>query len=108
LPIVFAALQSYSAAMKSVSVQELGAEPLIFGDREMIVTKNGKPVGVLLSVTEDSLMQTLAAVRRARATEAVLKMQQQSFQNGRDQMSDEEIEREIQTVRAARRHEGRR
>lgn len=94
--------------MKSVSVQELGAEPFILGDREMIVTRNGKPVGVLLSVTEDSLTQTLATVRRARATEAVLNMQQHAVETGRDQMSDEEIEREIQAARSARRHEGRR
>lgn len=94
--------------MKSVSVQELGAEPLVLDDREMIVTKNGKPVGVLLSVTEDSLPQTLATVRRARATEAVLNMQQHSVQTGRSRMSDEEIEREVQAVRSARRHEGRR
>ncbi len=94
--------------MKSVSVQELGTEPFVPGEREMIVTKNGKPVGVLLSVTEDTLPQTLANVRRARASEAVLNMQQNSVQTGRDQMSDEEIEQEIQTVRAARRHEGRR
>jgi len=94
--------------MKSVSVQELGTEPFVPGEREMIVTKNGKPVGVLLSVTEDSLPQTLATVRRARATEAVLNTQQNSVQTGRDQMSDEEIEQEIQAVRSARRHEGRR
>lgn len=94
--------------MKSVSVQELGREPLAMAEHEMIVTRDGKPVGVLLSVTEDSLSQTLAAVRRARATEAVLAMQQRSVQAGRDTISAEEIDQEIAAVRAARRNEGRR
>ena len=94
--------------MKSVSVQELGREPLAMVENEMIVTKDGKPVGVLLSVTEDSLPQTLAAVRRARATEAVLAMQQRSVEAGRDRMSTEKIDQEIKAVRSARRNEGRR
>lgn len=93
--------------MKSVSVQELGTEPLTLAEHEWIVTKDGKPVGVLLSVTEDSLPQTLAAVRRARATEAVLAMQSSSVQTGRDQMNAEEIDQEINAVRSARRNESR-
>ena len=64
--------------MKSVSVQELGAGPLKTSEHDWIVTKDGKRVGVLFSVTEDLLPQTLAAVPRARATEAVLAMQSSS------------------------------
>ena len=73
----------------------------------MIITKDGKLVGVLLSATEDSLPQTLAAIRCVRATEAVLAIQQDSLRAGRDAITDEEIEREIAAVRSARRNEGR-
>jgi hypothetical protein len=94
--------------VKFVPVTELERESLLPAEKEIIVTKDGKPVGILLSVTEDSYAETLAAVRQARATQAVVSMQQQSVRSGLDKLSLEEINREIAEVRARRRNEGRR
>jgi hypothetical protein len=39
-------------------------------ERETVITKNGRPIALLMPVTDKSLKDTLAAVRQARATQA--------------------------------------
>jgi antitoxin (DNA-binding transcriptional repressor) of toxin-antitoxin stability system len=72
-------------------------------EREFVVTNNGRPVAILASVGEGDLEESLAAIRRARAMEAVATLQLQSAQNGTDRMSAREIELEIRAARKARR-----
>jgi prevent-host-death family protein len=93
--------------MRFVSVRELRAKSAqIWKDLpiegEIVVTSNGHPIAVLTPVTESGLEETLRAVRRARAVEAVASLQRQSAETGRDRISDEEIEAEIREVRRAR------
>jgi hypothetical protein len=93
--------------MKTVSVRDLRAKSAkIWRDlsieRDMVVTSNGKPVGILSAADEETLEDTIKAVRRARASLAVLSAQLASVKEGRNQLSSEEIEREIAAVRKKR------
>ena len=40
------------------------------GEREMVITSNGRPVAILATVSESNLEESLAAFRQARAIEA--------------------------------------
>ena len=68
-------------------------------EREMVITAQGKPIAILLSVSDANWEETLAALRRVRATQAVDELQKQSVENDLDKMDLEEVNREIQAVR---------
>lgn len=72
-------------------------------EKNMIVTSNGKPVALVTRLTEDKVDETLSAVRRALAQEAVASMQMKSAERGLDQLAAGEIDEEIQAVRKKRR-----
>jgi len=72
-------------------------------EHEMVVTSNGKPIAIQTATSEETFEQSIREVRRARALQAVSKLQQRSVATRRDTTSDEEIEAEIAAVRAARR-----
>ncbi len=97
--------------MKFLSVRDLRSKPAdvwqsLAVSREMVVTSNGRPIAILSAVTENSLEETLAAIRRARATAAVSEMQRQSVEQGMDAMTGDEIEAEIKAARRARSQRG--
>ena len=71
-------------------------------EREVILTSNGKPIAILSAVTEDTLEESLAAVRRARAIAAVETLQQKSVKAGTGRLSSKEISAEIRAARKAR------
>jgi len=68
-------------------------------EKEMIITNNGKPIALLTPISDTSLEETLASIRKARAINAVKNMQQVSSANKNDELSGEEIDAEIQKVR---------
>ena len=70
--------------------------------KEMILTSNGKPVAIMTAISEDSLEDSLAVIRRARAVSAVTSLQLQSVKSGKHVMRSREIEEEIKSVRRAR------
>ncbi len=93
--------------MRTISVRELRAQSAkiwraLAQEKELVITSNGKPVGLLSAVSEDTLEASLAATRRARAMLGVLAMQLQSMKQGRDQISSKEINAEIASVRKNR------
>jgi len=93
--------------MRFIQVRDLRTRPAevwreLVDEREMIITSNGKPVAILSSVSETNLEETLTALRRTRAIQAVNALQKQSVSDGRDVMGLEEINREIQAVRKSR------
>ncbi len=93
--------------MKFITVRELrGRSGQVWNklarEREVILTSNGKPIAILSAVSEETLEESLAAVRRARAVAAVEKLQRQSVQAGADKLSPAEIAAEIRAVRKAR------
>ncbi len=97
--------------MKFLSVRDLRSRPAevwrgLSDEREMVVTSNGHPIAILSAVTEDTLEETLTAIRRARALAAVSEIQRRSLERGTDGISAEEIDAEIAAVRRERRRSG--
>jgi len=94
--------------MKTITVRDLRARTAkvwheLPDEREFVVTSNGRPVAVLSSANAETLEETLAAFRQARASLAVLKAQLRSVKTGRDKLSLADIQREIAAVRGRRR-----
>ncbi|MBW2431387.1 MAG: type II toxin-antitoxin system Phd/YefM family antitoxin [Deltaproteobacteria bacterium] len=93
--------------MKFLSVKDLKTKSSqvwkeLAGQKEMIVTSNGRPIALLSSINENNLEQVLTAFRRARATNAVASIQYESTQKGTDKISMDEINAEIGAVRSTR------
>jgi len=70
--------------------------------KEMVITRNGHPVAVLSSVTDQDLEDSLEAYRRVRAQMAVTALQKESIQSGTDGIGMKEIDAEIGKVRKKR------
>jgi antitoxin (DNA-binding transcriptional repressor) of toxin-antitoxin stability system len=97
--------------MKFLSVRDLRSKSAdvwkgLADEHEMVVTSNGRPIAILSAVTEETLEETLAAIRRSRAVVAVAEIQRRSLQRGTDAFTPEEIEAENSAVRQARRQRG--
>jgi len=93
--------------MKFVSIRDLrGKSAEIWkklpGEREMIITSNGRPIAILAAVNESNLEESLSAFRQARAIEAVASLQRLSIEQGTDNISMNEIDAEIKAVRKKR------
>ncbi len=93
--------------MKFINVRELRLRPgevwkKLKIERDIVLTLNGKPFAVLNSTDEDRLEQTLTSLRRSRALEAMEKLQKYSKEKGLDELTIEDIEKEIQLVRRER------
>lgn len=93
--------------MKFVSVRDLRGKSAdiwreLPGEREMVITSNGRPVAILAAVNEANLEESLAAFRRVRAIDAVASLQRSSVASGADAISAQEIEAEIAAVRKNR------
>jgi len=94
-------------AMKTITIRELRSRSAqvwedLAREREIVVTSNGRPIGILSSASPATLERTLAAIRRARASLAVLEEQTRSAREGRDRIRPEEIEAEVNAVRHKR------
>jgi antitoxin (DNA-binding transcriptional repressor) of toxin-antitoxin stability system len=90
--------------MKFVTVRDFRTESAkiwasLPQEQEMVITNNGKPVALLTPISDKTLEETLSAVRRAKAMNAVKVLQQQSIKNGTDKMTLEEINAEIKKAR---------
>jgi antitoxin (DNA-binding transcriptional repressor) of toxin-antitoxin stability system len=68
-------------------------------EREMVITNNGRPIALLTPLSDDTLEDTISAVRKAKAVNAVKKMQEISADLGNDKMTLEEINDLIKDVR---------
>jgi antitoxin (DNA-binding transcriptional repressor) of toxin-antitoxin stability system len=93
--------------MKFVIIRDLrGKSPEIWkklpGEREMIITQNGRPIAILAAVNESNREESLSAFRQARAVEAVASLQRRSMEQGTDHIAMDEIDAEIKAVRRKR------
>lgn len=91
--------------MKFCTAQELETLSQILLDdlaagEEVVVTKNGRPVALMIDVKEGRLDETLLAVRRAKAAGAFRALRQQAA--GEGFFTPAEIDDEIAAVRRAR------
>ena len=96
--------------MKFLSVRDLRSKSAevwrgLAAEREMVLTSNGRPIAILSAVTEETLEETLSAIRRSRALAAVSEIQRRSVEQGTDAITPAEIDAEIQAVRQARRRQ---
>ena len=94
--------------MKFLSVRDLRGKAAkvwkdLPGEKEMVVTSNGRPIAILASIDESNVEESLMAFRQARAIAAVAALQRRSVEQGTDKISPEEIGAEIRTVRDKRR-----
>jgi antitoxin (DNA-binding transcriptional repressor) of toxin-antitoxin stability system len=97
--------------MKFLSVRDLRSKSAeawksLAAEREMVLTSNGRPIAILSAVTEETLEETLTAIRRARALASVSEIQRRSVERGTDAITPAEIDAEILAVRRARRQQG--
>jgi antitoxin (DNA-binding transcriptional repressor) of toxin-antitoxin stability system len=90
--------------MKFLSVRDLRSKSAevwkgLAAERELVVTSNGRPIAILSAVTEETIEETLAAIRRSRAVAAVSETQRRSVQCGTDAITQAEIDAEIAAAR---------
>ena len=93
--------------MRFVGVREFrGAIAGIWGElekeQEIVITSNGKPVSLLVAVNEENFESALKTLRRARAMDALDALHKQALSSGLDKLSLDDINREIKSVRRAR------
>jgi prevent-host-death family protein len=93
--------------MRYVSVRELRNRPgrlwSTLSKEDVVLTSNGKPMGVLVGVDETRLDDTVEAIRRAKAILAVSRMRRKAEETGLNRLSIADINREIREVRRRRR-----
>ncbi len=93
--------------MRFVSVRDLRGNSAQIWKRlaqlkEMVITSNGKPIAIISATSEGTLEESLSAIRSARAIAAVDAMQLKSVETGKDRLSLEDINAEVQAERKAR------
>jgi len=89
--------------MKFVTVKDLRTSPAIWKtlptEREMIITHNSKPIALLLPLNDEMMDDTVSAVRKAKALNAMRKMQLISASLGNNKLTVDEINAIIKNVR---------
>jgi hypothetical protein len=94
--------------MKFVSSRELRISPgtvwkKLDQEKDLVITSNGRPVGVLTLADEDSLEDVLASLRAGRAQRAVLSMRQTAVARGLNRWSGKDIQDIVRKGRQANR-----
>lgn len=90
--------------MKFCTTEEFGTlSPTLLSElaagEEEVVTKNGRPVALMIGVEDGRLEEALRAVRRAKAVRSFQTLRQQAARQGF--FSPTEIDEEISAVRSA-------
>jgi len=90
--------------MKFITVRDLRTTPAqiwkeLPEEQEMVITNNGRPIALLTPLSDSNLEDTLKAVRKARAMNAVQKMQEISIKRKNTGLTEQEIEEEIKEAR---------
>ncbi len=93
--------------MKFLSIKDLRTKSSQIWERlptekEMVITNNGKPVAILSALNDDNFEESLAAIRYARVSDAVISLQRESVQRGIDKLGIEDINAEIEAIRGSR------
>jgi len=93
--------------MKTVTIRDLRTRPrqirdALRGEREAVLTANGRPVAVMIPVDAGSIDQTLETLRRARALEALRAIRADAQRRGTSRMPARDIETVIAKTRRER------
>src|SRR3989442_2773053 len=94
--------------MKFISSRELRIHPgfvwkRLREEKDLVITNNGKPVGILTFIEEDSLEEVLTTLRQARAQAAACRIRQGATARGLHQLKDRHIQEIISRSRATTR-----
>ena len=86
--------------MKFISVRDLRTSPAqiwrkLPEEKEMIITNNGRPIALLTPISDENFEDTIKSMRKARAINAIKKIQFNAVKTGRNKMTEKEIEEEI-------------
>ena len=93
--------------METISYRVIRNEPgkfeeLLAREGTLILNKNGEPFAIVLDAASESLETVLRLVSQVRAQLAVAEMRSIARERGLDRLTRDEIEAEIQAVRARR------
>lgn len=93
--------------MKFVSSRELRISPggvwkRLRQEKDLVITSNGKPIGVLTIAEEENLEDVLVTLRQGRAQAAIARMRLSALERGLDKLTDEDIEGVIRKTRKAK------
>ena len=93
--------------MKFLSVKDLRTKSSqiwhdLPDEKEMVITNNGRPVAILSALSDENIEESLAAIRQARVSEAIITLQRESVRRGLNNLSQEDISEEIAVVRGSR------
>ena len=69
---------------------------------ELVLTSNGEPMALLVHIEPGQVEEALLLVAQLRAQQAVSAIRKEAQEKGLDRISAEQIEEEIQAVRAGR------
>ncbi len=90
--------------MKTIAISDLKKSremrELLLKNKELILTRDGRPEAIMVPVDAESLESTLRAVRRALFSEAVTQIRQRASSSP---LTPEEIDAEISAARTSRR-----
>lgn len=94
--------------MTFISIRDMRTRPgevwqQLQEEGDLIVTSSGRPFALMISAADEDVEELLLALRRARAQMAVSRLRKQAASGGRDHMTAEEIEAEINQTRSERR-----
>lgn len=93
--------------MNFITVRDLRTQPgqvwkNLSASHELIVTNNGKPSALMISVDDDDVEEVLNCVRQSLAMRAVNKLRMEAAKQKVDELSEAEILNEIAETRAQR------
>ena len=93
--------------MKFLSTRDLRNRPgrlrELVQEDDLVLTANGKPLAIIVGISDGDLDRTAAALRRARAQLAVSAMRRTAERAGSDGLTTAQVDSEIRAARAARR-----
>ncbi len=94
--------------MKFVSSRELRIHPgavwkILEQEKDLVITSNGRPIGVLTFAREENLEDVLGALRQGRAQAAAVAIRRAAVDRGLDGLTNKEIDEIIRKGRQASR-----
>ena len=99
--------------MRLIAADELAANPKkvlnnLGREGGVVITQNGHPKGILTPTSAETVLEDVEEQVRARARRAVSEIRRESSKRGLDRLGMADIDREIASVRKARRTRQRR
>ncbi len=93
--------------MTFITARELRLKPAEVWEKlekegDVVVTINGRPCAILTGITPESLEESLLLLKRVKAEAALSKLRENAAKNGTNKLSVADINREVSTVRRAR------